>query len=63
MIAGSLTRPIGPVAQFEPATSALADLPDAARAGLEPVASTTQKAFARLLRDMGGVQMNPKPKS
>lgn len=63
MIAESLTRPMEPMAEFEPARTALADLPDAARTGLEPVTSTTQKAFARLLRDMGGVQVNPKPKS
>jgi len=63
MIAESLTPPMGPMAEFEPARTALADLPDAARTGLEPVTLTTQKAFARLLRDMGGVQVSPKPKS
>jgi hypothetical protein len=55
----ALTRPMAP-ADGAPG-SALADLPDAARAGLEPVTGTAQKALARLLRDVGGV--NPKPKS
>ena len=48
---------------FEPTRDALAELPDAARSGLEPVTSTTQKAFARLLRDVGGVQVSTRPKS
>jgi len=52
-------RPTG----FEPARDALAELPDAARSGLEPVTSTTQKAFARLLRDVGGMQVSARPKS
>ena len=47
-----------PIAEFEPATNALADLPEAARASFEPVTSTTQKAFVRLLRDMGGIQVS-----
>jgi hypothetical protein len=61
IISHSLTRPDEPTAAFEPATNALAELPDAARASLEPVTSTTQKAFARLLRDMGGIQVTAKP--
>ncbi|MBA4066495.1 MAG: hypothetical protein C0501_22865 [Isosphaera sp.] len=55
----ALTRRLDPAE--EPTGTTLADLPDAARAGLEPVTGTAQKAFARLLRDVGGV--SPKPKS
>jgi hypothetical protein len=62
-ISDSLTRPAGPVGEFEPARTALAELPYAARAGFEPVTSTTQKAFDRLLRDIGSVQVSSKPKS
>src|SRR5262245_12390648 len=58
----ALTRPVAPAAEFEPARRSLAELPDAARAGLEPVTGTAQKAFSRLLRDVGAVQVN-KPKS
>jgi hypothetical protein len=57
----SISLPAGP--GFEPTRDALAELPDAARSGLEPVTSTTQKAFARLLRDVGGVQVSTRPKS
>jgi hypothetical protein len=60
---GETLAPPVPMTQFEPAASALAELPDAARVGLEPVTSTTQKAFARLLRDIGGVQVSSRPKS
>jgi hypothetical protein len=48
-----------PVPNFEPARRSLADLPDAARAGLEPVAESAARAFARLVRDVSAV----KPKS
>ena len=53
----ALTRP-PPAGRLEPARKSLADLPDAARAGLEPVTGTAQKAFARLLRDVGAVQVS-----
>jgi hypothetical protein len=62
-ITDSISLPAGGPAGFEPTRVALADLPDAARSGLEPVTSTTQKAFARLLRDVGGVQVSTRPKS
>lgn len=61
-LADSLAPPAAPDALW-PGGSALAELPEAALAGLEPVASTTQKAFARLLRDVGGVRVLVKPKS
>ncbi len=48
-----------PVPEMDPPRAALADIPDAARTGLEPVTNTAQKAFARLLHDVGGM----KPKS
>jgi hypothetical protein len=32
---------------------ALSELPEAARSGLQPIAATTQKALARLMRDVG----------
>src|SRR5262245_24164462 len=60
---GSVSLPGGAPAGFEPTRDALVELPDAARTGLEPVTSTTQKAFARLLRDVGGVQISSRPKS
>ena len=63
LITGSLARPVSPATGFEPARTVLVELPDAARTGLEPVAETTQKAFARLLRDMGGIQVSARPKS
>jgi anti-sigma factor RsiW len=62
LLTGSLKRPLRSVAEFEPAKS-IADLPDAARIGFEPITATTQKAFARLMRDVGGVQVSTKPKS
>jgi hypothetical protein len=46
---------------FGPAGKSLAEIPDAARAGLEPVAGTAQKAFNRLLHDVTALQ--PKVKS
>jgi hypothetical protein len=45
-------------AAFEPTRESLGRLPDAARAGLEPVAETAQKAFNRFLRDFGAVRPN-----
>src|SRR4029079_4656882 len=47
-----LTRPT-PEAVLPSPRAALAEIPDVARAGLEPVTGTAQKAFARLLRDVG----------
>ena len=44
-----------------PAGKSLSELPDAARAGFEPVTGTAQKAFNRLLRDVTAMQ--PKMKS
>ena len=62
---GALTEPFtappGPMADLEPARKTLAELPDAAMSGLEPVTDTAQKAFGRFLRDVGSVQ--PKPNS
>lgn len=59
----SAFRPAAPAApmgdMLEPARKSLAELPDAARSGLEPVTGTAQKAFDRLLRDVALV----KPKS
>jgi hypothetical protein len=46
---------------FGPAGKSLAEIPDAARAGLEPIAGTAQKAFNRLLHDVTALQ--PKVKS
>lgn len=63
LISDSFARPQQPIVGFDSAASALAELPDAARAGLEPVTSTTQKAFSRLIHDMGVVQVSPSPKS
>ncbi|HEV3386402.1 MAG TPA: hypothetical protein VG097_16385 [Gemmata sp.] len=56
-----LTRPSEPGPEVEPAGISLLEIPDAARSGLQPVTSTTQKAFARLLHDMGAVQLSAKP--
>ncbi len=57
-------KPSGPPpepvsAAIEPARRSLAELPVAARTGLEPVTATAEKAFNRFLSDMGAV----KPKS
>jgi hypothetical protein len=46
-----------------PVAASLAELPAAARTGLEPVTGTTQKAFNRFLRDVGVFSMNARPKS
>jgi hypothetical protein len=61
--AGTAALPADPPAGFEQTRDALAELPEVARTGLEPVTSTTQKAFARLLRDVGSVQISTRPKS
>jgi hypothetical protein len=49
-------------ADLDPARQSLAEIPDAARAGLEPVTGSAQKALDRLLRDISGMQP-AKPKS
>jgi hypothetical protein len=48
--------PMGPA--LEPARKSLAELPIAARTGLEPVTGTAEKAFNRFLRDVGAVKPN-----
>jgi hypothetical protein len=45
-----------PNPDLEPARKSLADIPAAARSGLEPVADTAQKAFSRLMRDVSAIQ-------
>jgi hypothetical protein len=64
-LAGAMTPPaVGPVAEdAAPVGASLAELPGAARAGLEPLTGTTQKAFNRLLRDVGVFQASARPKS
>jgi hypothetical protein len=58
-----LLKPMAPLApDLEPARQSLADIPDAARTGLEPVTGSAQKAFTRLLRDVSAIQPG-KPKS
>lgn len=54
---GPMTDDVAPVA------ASLAELPAAARTGLEPVTGTTQKAFDRFLRDVGVFQTSARPKS
>ena len=49
-------------ADLEPARKSLADLPEAAKSGLEPVTGSAQKAFDRLVRDVTAMQPG-KPKS
>ena len=58
---GPFTKPAAPPMgdALEPARKSIADLPDAARTGLEPVTGTAQKALDRLLRDVTAM----KPKS
>jgi hypothetical protein len=62
-VSDALTKSSAPGADITTPTAALAEIPDAARTSLEPVTGTAQKAFTRLLRDVGGVQFTPKPKS
>lgn len=49
-----------PAPEVQPVRASLAELPDAARAGLEPVTGSAQKAWKRLLRDVGAVSAKPK---
>ena len=51
---------VPPPPSVEPARQSLAELPDAARAGLDPVTGSAQKAWNRLLRDVGAVAVKPK---
>jgi len=51
--------PSGPMTSaLAPTRKSLAELPGAARAGLEPVTGTAEKAFARFLSDMGSIKPN-----
>ncbi|MBA4187241.1 MAG: hypothetical protein C0467_04400 [Planctomycetaceae bacterium] len=60
-LTNALTQPIAPMPdEMEPARSALAELPDVALSGLEPLTDTAQKAFSRLMRDVGSVSVKPK---
>lgn len=52
--------PDGPMPDTQPARAALADFPEVARTGLEPLTGTAQKAFSRLMRDVGAVSVKPK---
>jgi hypothetical protein len=56
----ALTKPMAPVPDEPAGRSALAELPDVAMTGLEPLRGTAQKAFARLMRDVGTVSVKPK---
>jgi hypothetical protein len=61
-LTGPFTMPTTPAAaDLEPARKSIAELPQAARTGMEPVTDTAQKALGRFLRDVGSVQ--PKPNS
>ncbi|MBX9582057.1 MAG: hypothetical protein K2X87_17265 [Gemmataceae bacterium] len=51
---------VPPPPEVEPVRQSLAELPDAARAGLEPVTGSARKAWDRLLRDVGAVAAKPK---
>jgi hypothetical protein len=44
------------VANLEPARKSLADIPEAAKIGFEPVTGTAQKAFHRFVRDVSVVK-------
>jgi len=61
-VTDALTRTAPPV-EVESPRAALAEIPDLALAGLEPVTGTAQRAFTRLLNDVGSVQFGMKPKS
>lgn len=57
-VAGALSwNSTSPVSvALEPARQSLAEIPGAARAGFEPVTGSAEKAFHRLMRDVGAVQ-------
>ncbi len=60
-LTNALTQPIAPMPEeLEPARSTLAELPDVALTGLEPLTHTAQKAFSRLMRDVNTVSVKPK---
>ncbi|MCE9567271.1 MAG: hypothetical protein K8U57_35160 [Planctomycetes bacterium] len=60
-LSNAITRPIEPMPEeLEPARSTLSELPDVALTGLEPLTDTAQKAFSRLMRDVGTVNVKPK---
>jgi hypothetical protein len=61
-VTDALTRP-AVTADVESPRAAIAEIPDMARAGLEPVTGTAEKAFARLMNDIGAVRFGMKPKS
>lgn len=64
-IAEAILPPMGAPVNDDvtPVAASLAELPAAARTGLEPVTGTTQKAFDRFLRDIGVFQTSARPKS
>ena len=62
-LSGSFTKgPNPPPIDLEPARRSLAEMPEAAMIGFEPVTGSATKAFARLVRDVSAVQP-VKPKS
>lgn len=61
-VTDALTR-VTPAVNVESPRAAIAEIPEMARTGLEPVTSTAQKAFARLMRDVGTVRISTRPKS
>ncbi|QJW92867.1 zf-HC2 domain-containing protein [Frigoriglobus tundricola] len=62
LLTGPLKMPAHPTdpvtAALAPTRKSLAELPGAARAGLEPVTGTAEKAFARFLSDVGSIKPN-----
>jgi hypothetical protein len=50
-----LTRPAPDEPALEPIQMPLSELPEVARSGFEPITATTQKAFSRLMHDLGSV--------
>lgn len=60
-ITGSVATPaVAATPEVEPVRQSLAELPDAARTGLEPVTGSAKKAWNRLLRDVGVVAAKSK---
>lgn len=57
VLVSNLMRAITPPGnKFDPARITLAELPEAARVGFEPVTGTATKGFNRLLRDLSAIQ-------
>jgi hypothetical protein len=52
-----------PMPDTQPAADPLGDLPDAARAGFEPLVSTPRRALNLFIRDVGGVASSRKSNS